>query len=54
MLYYLEEQEIEKLRNTLVKHQDYLFQILSLMLDLKEENSKELEEEDVQEDIKHK
>ena len=54
MLSYSEEQEIEKQRNTLEKLLDYQILILNHMLDLKEENSKGLEEEDVQEDIKHK
>ena len=54
MLYYLEEPEIEKLKNTLVKLQDYLIQILNPMSDQKEENSKEQEEEEDLEDIKLK
>ena len=54
MLSYLEELEIEKLKNISEKLLDYLILILNLMLDQKEENSKEQEEEEDQEDIKHK
>ena len=54
MLSYLEELEIEKLKNILEKLLDYQILIQNLMLDQKEENSKEQEEEEDQEDIKHK